>query len=264
MKTKISISIDERKIREIDSVIDNVYIRNRSQAIEYLLDQSLSIKKTAVILSGGTVDSLRISKDEFRPTAKIGKRYLIELTMEKLHENGFRDIYVIARGEILTKIFDIIKDGSEYGVKVQYVEEKKSSGTLESLKYISSKIRSHFLVVYGDLYFKNVNIDEIWNHHLRHNPVATIMMTTSSKPSEKGTLKVEGSKVLEFTQKPSGSDIYLVFSPIFVCEASILNYPGKSIETDVFPIIAKKGLLEGHLSSEKEIHIHTKNDIKLI
>ena len=56
--------------------------------------------------------------------------------------------------------------------------------------------------------------------------------------------------------------IYLVFSPIFVAEPQIFEYNGASLEFNVFPELAEKGLLNGHLSSEKEIHIHSKKDIE--
>ena len=89
------------------------------------------------------------------------------------------------------------------------------------------------------------------------------MLTTSSEPSKKGTVIMEGSKILKFTQK-SKSDIYLVFSPIFAASPDLLEYPGNSLEYDVFPQLAEKGLLNGHLSSEKEIHVHTPSDFKKI
>jgi NDP-sugar pyrophosphorylase family protein len=264
MKKKISITIDEKTLRNIDSTIDNIMIRNRSQAIEFLLSSSLSEKKSAVILCGGDPLNLSISKTEFRPTVMVKGGYLIEHAIRKLKKNGFTEIYIIARGQLLTSIFNILKEGSGYGVSVSYIEEKESNGSFDSLRLISSKTKKDFLVIYGDLFFNNVNIEEIWNDHMYNNAVSTIMMTTSSRPSEKGTLKVEGSRVLEFAQKPSVSDIYLVFSPIFACQPEIFNYNGHSLEIDVFPKLAKKGLLKGHLSSEKEIHIHQKTDIKKI
>jgi metal-responsive CopG/Arc/MetJ family transcriptional regulator len=46
MKKKISITIGDHTIRDIASIIDNLFIRNRSQAIEYLVSSSLSEKKT--------------------------------------------------------------------------------------------------------------------------------------------------------------------------------------------------------------------------
>ena len=263
-KIKISITINEKTLQDINSIIDNIYIRNRSQAIEHLAKNALGENKTAVILLGGNEDNLRISKDEYRPTAGIKKSTVIELALKKLRENNFKTIYIIARQNLLTKLFEMLKDGTNYGVKINYVEEKSSGGTADSLRLLRGKINANFLVVYGDIIFSKINIDELWNDHIKQNAVATIMLTTSSKPSEKGTVKVEGNKVLDFAQKPRKSDIYLVFSPIFVTEPQIFEYSGASLEFDVFPELADKGLLNGHLSSEKEVHIHNKKDLDRI
>ena len=260
-KTKISITINEKTLQDIDSIIDNIYIRNRSQAIEHLAKNALGENKTAVILLGGNEENIRISKDEFRPTAKIKNTTVIETAIKKLRENNFKTIFIVARHKLLTRLFETLKDGTDYGVKISYIEEKSSNGTADSLRILKGRIKTNFLVVYGDIIFNKINIDELWNDHVKQNSVATIMLTTSSKPSEKGTVKVEGNKVLAFTQKPKKSDIYLVFSPIFVTEPQIFEYSGASLEFNVFPELAEKGLLNGHLSSEKEVHIHNKKDL---
>lgn len=261
-KSKISITINEKTLKDIDSIIDNIYIRNRSQAIEYLASNALGENKNAVILLGGSEERLKISKGGYRPLAHFKKKAVIEHAVKKLRENNFRNIFIIARHKILTKLFELLKDGIDYGVKVTYIEEKKSSGTADSLRLLKGRINSNFLAVYGDIIFNKVNIEELWNTHLKRSSVATIMLTTSPNPSEKGTVKVEGNKVLAFTQKPKKSDIYLVFSPIFITGPDIFEYSGISLENHVFPLLAEKGLLNGHLSSEKEIHIHSKKDIE--
>ncbi len=262
VKKKISITINEKTLQEIDSVIDNIYIRNRSQAIEHLASNSLGGNKAAVILLGGSEEHLRISKDGYRPTSRVRNSTVAELAIKKLRENNFRTIFIVARHRLLTRLFDMLKEGTAYGVKINYIEEKSSSGTADSLRLLKGKISSNFLVVYGDIVFSKINIDSLWSEHIRHNAATTIMLTTSPKPSEKGTVKVEGNKVLAFTQKPKKSDIYLVFSPIFVSEPQIFEYSGASLEFDVFPELAEKGLLNGHLSSEKEIHIHSRKDLE--
>ena len=261
MKKKISITIENSILKDIDLIIDNIYIRNRSQAIEHLVNLALGENRTAVILAGGPEEKIKIG-NEFRTTINIKGKSIVEKAIEKLRESGFKNIFVIAKQDLLTKIFNIIRDGSVYGVKVNYMEEKKSNGTADSLRLFKGKTDSEFLVIYGDIIFNRINIEELWNDHLKHNALATIMMTTSPKPSEKGTLKVEGNKVLTFMQKPKESDIYLVFSPIFVASPEILEYHGSSLEKDVFPEIASKNLLNGHLSSEKEAHIHSISDVK--
>ena len=259
-KKKISITINEKTLQEIDAIIDNIYIRNRSQAIEHLVNNALGENKIAVILLGGDEERLKIDKD-YRPTAAVKNNVVMGLAIKKLRENGFKTIFVVARHTLLTRLFEILKDGSGYGIKINYVEEKMSNGTADSLRLLKGKISSNFLVVYGDIVFSKINIEELWNDHIKHNAAATIMLTTSSKPSEKGTVRVEGNKVLTFAQKPKKSDIYLVFSPIFVAEPQIFEYSGSSLESNIFPELAEKGLLNGHLSSEKEVHVHSKKDL---
>jgi len=259
MKEKISITIDKNTLHDIDSMIDNIYIRNRSQAIEYLVKNQLGESKTAVILAGGPEDIQKIGT-EFRPTIKVSGTRVIERAIKKLKKNGFKEIYVIARHNILTKIFEILKDGSLYGIKIYYVEEQESKGSGDSLRLLKGKIKSNFLVVFGDIIFDKINIEELWKQHIKQNTAATLILTTSGTPSKKGIVKIEGTKILEFIQKPKKSDVYLGFSSMFIAAPEIFEYPGKSLEEDIFPILAKKGLLQGHLSSEKEIHIHTKED----
>jgi NDP-sugar pyrophosphorylase family protein len=262
MRQKISITIGENTLQEIDSIVDNVYIRSRSQAIEHLVRASLGENKAAVILAGGDERLLRLSNGEYRPTSTIGNSTVIEHAVLKLRDNGFKNLFVVARHNVLTRIFEILKEGVEYGLKISYIEEKVSSGTAASLRLLKGKVNSNFLVVYGDILFDKINIERLWNDHLLHNAITTIMLTTSSKPSEKGTVKVEGIKVLDFSQKPRQSDIYLVFSPIFVSSPALFEYSGASLESDIFPGLAAKGLLNSHLSSEKEFHIHSLEDCR--
>ncbi len=263
MKSKISITIENSLLGEVDKVIDNVYIRNRSQAIEHLIQNSLGEDKTAVILAGGTENSLAINGSHTIDIEIKGKT-LLEHAINKLRASGFKNIFIVARAKILTKAFEILKDGATYGVKIEYVEEKITKGTATSLRHIKGKVNTRFLVVYADIFFNNINIDKLWEAHMNKKPLATLMLTTSSKPYEKGSILMEGDKILSFIQKSKQSDIHLVFSPIFAAEPEILDYTGESLERNVFSKISEKGLLRGYLSSEKEIHIHNKEDIKKV
>src|SRR3989338_9314641 len=110
-KTKISITINEKTLQDIDSIIDNIYIRNRSQAIEHLAKNALGENKTAVILLGGNEEHLRISKDGYRPTARIRGGFVIELVLKKLRENSFKTVFIVARHALLTRLFEMLKDG---------------------------------------------------------------------------------------------------------------------------------------------------------
>ncbi|MBU4502930.1 MAG: hypothetical protein KKA79_10125 [Nanoarchaeota archaeon] len=256
MKEKISITLDKNLLKSIDSAIDNLYIRNRSQAIEHLIKKVVDESKTAVILAGGPEEKLKISKDEYRIFAKINGEMVMEKAIKSLRKNNFKEIFLIARHKILTKAFSHFGNGSSYGVKINYVEEEKSRGTFDSLKLLKGKINDSFLVVYDDIIFDNIKLKEIWEDHRRANSISTIMLTTSSKPSQKGNVSVQGNRVLSFIQKPKKSDNYIVFSPIFIAEPELLDYQGTSLEKGVFSELARNNLLSGHLSPTKETHIH--------
>jgi NDP-sugar pyrophosphorylase family protein len=265
MKKKISITIEASLLKGIDSVVNNVFIRNRSQAIEFLTKTALGEHKQAVILAGGPESKLKISGTDYSITAKIGDTTLIEKAVKKLRENGFKDIFLVARHKVLTKVFDILKDGSGNNVKVTYIEEKESRGSADTLRLLKGKINTNFLALYGHVIFDKVNIQELWNQHItRGTAVATLMLTTSPNPSEKGTVKVEGNQILEFVQKPKKTDVYLVFSPIFVATPEIFNLEGDSLEYNVFPRLAERGLLFGRTSAEKEQHVHKASDLRRI
>ena len=256
MKEKISITINKNLLRNIDSLIDRLYIRNRSQAIEYLIDKVLGTEKTAVILAGGDEESLRISPEEYCLTAKRGTTTVLSLPLKTLRKHNFKKVYLVARHKVLTKAFELAGDGSSHGIKLTYVEEKTSQGTFDTLKLLKGKISSNFLVVYGDIVFDSINLQSLWDTHSMSNAVATLLLTTSATPSQKGNVSMQGKQVLRFIQKPPQSDNYLVFSPIFVTEPEIFDRHGHSLELDVFPELTKKELLSGHLSPVKEEHVH--------
>ncbi|MBT3408921.1 hypothetical protein HOD20_09855 [archaeon] len=264
MKKKISITINEKTLNEIDEIIDNIYIRNRSQAIELLVSRALGENKNAVILAGGPEEDLKISDNEYRLTGTINNTTLIESSIKKLKEEGFTNIYIVARHNVITSIFNIIQNGSKYGVNIIYKEETESSGTADSLRLIKGDIKTNFLVVYGDLFFDNINIEELWNSHLKRKGSATLLLNVTHDPSKKGIVKLEGANILEFVQKPKTSDIYLGFASMFIAEPEILEYSGQSLEGNVFPVLAQKELLRGYLSTNKIVKIHSKEDLKSI
>jgi len=261
MKKKISITINEKTLKDIDTIIDNIYIRNRSQAIELLVNSALGENKAAVILSGGPEENLKISEKEYRITVKLEKNTLIEAILAKLKEGGFKKVFVVARQKIINNVFSIVQNGSRYGVSIEYIEEKDSQGTGDSIKLVRGKINTNFLVVYGDILFNDLSLEELWNEHLKRKGIATLLLTTTPDPTKKGVVKIEGSKILEFIQKPETSDVYLGFSSIFVTQPELLEYSGHSLEREMFPSLAKKGFLNGYLSTSKVLKLRTKEDV---
>lgn len=274
MKEKVTIAIDAKILRSVDSYIDNVFIRNRSQAISYLLEHKLGRDKTAVILATGPSEQLKIGKNEYRPTAQIGDKTVIELALSTLRDHGFKKIYIVGEQQVLTSIFHIIGNGHSHGVHVDFVEDKNPPGNAASLRLLKGEIKTPFLVVFGDIIFNHVNLEKLWKHHFTNNGVATLMATQCSItkggkffPIKYSLLNVEGNMVRKVhlagsLSKELEEGSTLTYSSILVAEPSLLEYSGNWLDKDVFPPLAEKRLLYSYLSEEAGFHIHSKEDTK--
>lgn len=269
MKTKISITINEKILRDIDSIIDNILIRNRSQALEYLVKEALKENKIAAILAG---DSPRLNitdRIKNRYALKINGITLIERLIRKLKNSGFKNIYIIATHDILTNIFKIVGDGSDLSVKIQYVDEEIPEGTASAIRLLRDKVKTTFLVVHCDIIFDNVNIIDIWKKHIQEKAIASILIGSPYKPSSNalcGNVSLEGNKIVKYVQKPNKN---LLSSSIFarglyVFEPEIFGYKGKSLEFDIIPFLVKRRLATGYLSSTEHLHIHTNEDLNRV
>lgn len=256
--------MNEKTIKEVDSMVNGISIRNRSQAIEFLVNKSLGENKIAVILAGGSEKNIKIG-DQYKPTLKIGDKTVIESGIKKLRENGFKDIYIIARRNVLTKIFKVIGNGESYGVNVEFIEEKKTSGSAESLRLLKGKVKKTFLVVYCDIIFNEINLKALWREHVRQKSITTLLISSSTIAREEvGTVKMEGGRIVEFVEKPKEPESYVFFSGVFVSDPEILEYGGSSLEKDVFSQLVERGLISGHLSSKKYLHLDKEGDIRKI
>jgi NDP-sugar pyrophosphorylase family protein len=264
MKKKISITLSDPIIKSVDTLIDRLFIRNRSQAIEVVLKKTFDKNKIAVILLGGSEEKLNI-EGKYLPEVEIKNIPLIEKSVKQLREKNFREIFIIARKKILESVFGVVKEGANYGVHINYIEEsEKSAGTADSLRLLKHRIKDSFLVLFGDILFEKIKIEDLWYSHLKNPNMATLTLTTYKNPLIKGEVFMEGDKVIGFNQKPKkkSENSFLVFSPIFICEPEVLEYFGSSLEENIFPVLAKKGLLNAYVSSIQETHIHNKKDIQ--
>ncbi len=252
MKEKISITLDDVLLQEIDSLIDGFNIRNRSQAIEFLIRKSLSERKPAVILAGGEENKLKVN-GIYKPLLKFKGRTVIEYMVKKLRMYKFLEIYIIGRKNLLSEIFKVLGDGSDFGTEIKYIEEKPEKpitrqDTARTLKLLNGKIKKPFLCLYCDIVF-DFDPTPVWNFHLKSGAMTTLIVKTSQKPEEWGNVEMDGEIITKFIEKPKKSKNYLVYSGMFVSSPEILSQPGNSLEYEVFPSLVKKRLLAGYITS---------------
>jgi NDP-sugar pyrophosphorylase family protein len=262
MKKKISITVDDNILSEVDSLIDGIRIRNKSQAIEFLLRKSLSKERTAVILAGGPEKKLKVN-GTLKPLVKVKNKTVIERMVKNFKKHNFSNIFIVGRKNVLSEIFKVLGDGSSHDVNIDYVEEKEGKSVTKqdsarTLKLLRKKIKTPFICTYCDIVF-DYDLDAVWNFHHRNRGIVTNLLKTTDTPKKWGVVTLNGNKIIKFVEKPRKVDSYLIYTGIFISEPDILTLDGNSLEHEIFPKLSKQGRLSGYICSGESFHIH---DIK--
>ncbi|MFH1367222.1 MAG: nucleotidyltransferase family protein [Patescibacteria group bacterium] len=252
-RKRLTITLKKDLLPLVDEIIDGARIRNRSHAIEYILGQTLSPKiKKAFILAGGRGIKMRPFTYEIPKTLiPVKGRPILEYTIELLRENGFRDILILV-GHLGEKIKAHFGDGSRFGVKINYLEEKKENGTAAPLPLAKNILKnSPFIMMYGDTLI-DINLKDLVEFHQMHSGLATMALTSADRPYEFGVVKLHGNKIVSFKEKPEKGKktSHLINAGLFVFNPEIINYvPNKGfsmLEKDVFPRLVEEGKLYGY------------------
>ena len=251
MKERITITLDKKLLGQIDKRIDGTDIKNRSQEIELILSEALgaNIPRIAVILVGGKGTRLKPLTDKMpKPMITVQGKPLMEHILDLFKKYGIRDV-VLCVGYMKDKIIKHYEDGSKMGMSISYVEENTPLGTAGPLKLARKKLKETFIASNGDV-LKDVNIARMYRLHKRKNALATIALTTVDDPSQYGVAKLDGSRIVEFVEKPKREDApsNLINAGFYIIEPEVLDMipDGYSmIEKDIFPKLAKMGRLRG-------------------
>ena len=207
----------------------------------------------ALILAGGFGTRLRpLSCTRPKLLFPIGNRPILDWTIERLSKSGINEIILA-----VNYMADIIihrYGRTKFGAKLSYSKEERPLGTAGPIKKAASLIGKDdsFIVLNGDV-FTDLNYNELMDAHRENGGVATIALIEVPDTSRYGVVIFDGRKVLDFIEKPQPSEApsNLVNAGIYAFTPKIFDYidvsrgRAVSIEKEVFPKLAKEGLLYG-------------------
>jgi mannose-1-phosphate guanylyltransferase len=255
MKERLTITLDSETLSQLDTKIDGRKIKNRSHAIEVLLHRVLGNNhpKKAVLLLGGKGTRLRpityeVPKALLPVQGKTVPEHLIDL-FKKYQITDF----IFSIGYKADKIKNYYGDGSKYGVNITYVKEEEPLGSAGAIKLASKHLKETFIVTNGDE-LKSIDLEEMFLFHKQNKALITAALTTVADPSAYGVAKLQGSKILEFVEKPKKEEApsKLINSGLSIWEPEAIDFipDGFSMyEQDVFPKLAEKEKLYGYIFS---------------
>lgn len=242
MKTRLTITLTENTLQKIDMIIDKKNIRNRSHAIEHLIEKSLAPTiSTAVILAGGSKNETNL-----KPLAILDTKPLIFYTLDLLKKHGVTNI-VIATNNQGKAIEKLLGDGSRYGLTITYHFEEEALGTAGAIKHLEKLLPKNqaFYVLAGDI-LTTIDLTELANFHTEHQGLVT--MAVKPRPTQKAydNVFMQGHTVVAFTPSQDDQVVSIVNAGIYIFEPEVVSsIPLSSkpvmLETDIFPQLTASG-----------------------
>ena len=91
MKERITLTIDERLLKQVDAMVDGSLVKNRSHAVELLLGRGMGQQKLrkALVLAGGPKSAERALK-------VVGDKPVIEHNLDLLRKHDIRSVVIAA------------------------------------------------------------------------------------------------------------------------------------------------------------------------
>ncbi|MFW9854013.1 MAG: NDP-sugar synthase [Candidatus Thorarchaeota archaeon] len=208
----------------------------------------------AIILCGGKGTGFRPFSIATPPVMlPIGYKPIIEYSIDLLRKHALTDIF-LAVGYLREHIRTQFSEHTIPEVNMRYVIEDKPLDTAGALLNVKaqhkSKFQTTFLVMNGDL-VTNCNLTELLKFHRAVVDKSGVGSMFILKTEQGGQVEIgdEDEQVVRFAA--GGKKNYtLTNAGIYVFEPEIFSYIEKdvsSLEKDVFPALAKDGVLYGYV-----------------
>ncbi len=157
----------------------------------------------AVVLAGGRGVRLRPYTTNIpKPLVPIGDEYaILEIVLRQLARFGFSKV-TLAIGHLGTLIRAFVRDGSQFGIEVDYHDEPAPLGTIGPLLTMMNRLPEHFLLMNGDI-LTDMNHADLLRHHTQVGAPLTVGTYKRDVKIDFGVLEEYDGKIVHFVEKPT-------------------------------------------------------------
>jgi len=184
-----------------------------------------------------------------KPLIKFGNETIIEITIKKMVQSGFKNIY-ISIGYLGNQIRDYLQSGAHIGAKISYIEEEFPLGTAGSLSLFPQDRHNPILVINGDL-ITGCNFQEMFDFFSSTKSSLTVAVYEESYQSNFGVVKLNNLDLISLEEKPIRSET--VFAGIVILNPKILKLVNKSTYMNMSDLI-NKAILENEKVTGFKLH----------
>ena len=269
-KDKITISISNSILKQIDKKIDRVNFKNRSNVIESLVREWLKLRQDiwAIILAHekkwNSGDYPLWDFPKF--LMKMDWKTILEKHLENLLEAKVNKVVIVVWFQ-KEKIKEFI-NSKFFWLEIEFVEVDENDLSLKVISKAKEKLDTNkLLIINWDTYFYPLNLTDFIYYHNINNSDWTIICTLLNNSEKYWNIVLEWNRIVKFVEKPkSKEDISFVINTwIYLIDSSKIPEVSKNlkIEIEFFPDFVKKGNIKAYFHNWKYFHLQDDKTLKL-
>lgn len=158
----------------------------------------------AVIMAGGKGTRIRSVASEIpKSMIPILGKPILGYQIENLKNSGFQDI-ILVTGYLKEYIKEYFRDGSGFGVNIEYFDENEPLGTAGALAQISEKLTDDFPLLMGDVML-SVDFGRFMQAHRASGAMITLFTHPNAHPADSYLIVTdEAGRLEDFTEDICG------------------------------------------------------------
>jgi glucose-1-phosphate thymidylyltransferase len=158
---------------------------------------------------------------------------------------GIRDILIITNPDEDINFKKILGNGSNFGIKIQYLAQQKPNGLPEAFivgeKFIN---KQSVALILGDNFFYGQGFTKRLKQQTRIKSGSTIFTYKVNNSQDYGIVEIKKNKILSIKEKPKKSKSDLAITGLYFFDKNVVNFskklkPSKRKELEIVDLIKK-------------------------
>ena len=161
-----------------------------------------------------------------KPMLPLGDTTILGNILKIFKSSGINKISIIVGHK--SEIIEDYINNSDYGLDIDFIEQKERLGTGHALMIASEYVNSDFICVYGDLLFKEDFIVSLLSKFNASDSIATMALTKSDTPEFFGSVLVDENEVVGIFEKSDNPPSNLINTGIYCFKKEAFSYINKT------------------------------------
>jgi len=202
--------------------------------------------RKGIILAGGTGSRLSpLTKVINKQLLPLYDKPLIFYPLSILMLAGIKDILIITNPNEGINFKKILGNGSNFGIKIEYLEQRKPNGLPEAFiigeKFIN---KQSVALVLGDNFFYGQGFTKRLKQQTKVKSGCTIFTYKVNNPQDYGIVEIKNNKIINIKEKPKNSKSDLAITGLYFFDKNVVNLskklkPSKRKELEIVDLIKK-------------------------